>query len=222
MSSIYQSLKSAKRVAVFVDGNNLFYGIYDIGWQDVLWTDLRELGSRIAKSVSPESSVAYVKHFTARPHEVEGSKLKPNLWLDFTTANYLHSGVEVIQGRFVKRGGFRQFEEKETDANLAAHLCTDALKRRFDVAVVITADTDFVGTFRYFAQEIPDIPLVLGLPPELHGGRQSRKLMKSANQCVTISRAMLNQSLLPDVVRDPATGREYRKPTLRAWVADQP
>lgn len=208
-----------KRVSTFVDGNNLFYGIFDIGWHEVLWTDLRALGALIAETALSDFETADVKHFTARPYEVHGSKLKPALWVEFTGANRSHGNVETVQGRFVTRDKSRMFEEKETDANLVAHLCIDAAKNRYDVALVITADTDFIGALRYLRQEIPHIQVVLGLPPKTPSSRQSRKLIRQADSHVSITRDMLRRCQLPELVVDRTTGREYRRPTVQQWSA---
>lgn len=210
-------MTKVKRVSVFIDGNNLFYGICDIGWYDLLWSDLRALGTMIAVRVVGRSEVVNVKHFTARPHDVPGSVLKPALWVEFTGANRVHGDVETIQGRFVPRGHSRLFEEKETDANLAAHLCIDAALNRFDVAIVITADTDFIGTLRYLKEQMPHIQVILGLPPKPRGMQQSRKLVKEADRLANITRAMLLKCQLPDQVIDQDSGRVFRKPSDEQW-----
>ncbi len=212
--------QNVKRVAIFVDGNNLFHRVYDAGWIDVLWTDLRALGELIAERTTERCETAYVKHFTARPRDVEGSKLRPASWVAATTANSIHGQVENILGRFVRRGGGRQFEEKETDANLAAHLCLDAAQDRFDTAVVITADTDFVGAFRYLSERVHSVQIVLGMPPVPFGIRVSRKLIESTDAHVPITWDMLRRCTLPDIVIDAATGKEYRKPSYEEWVAE--
>lgn len=211
--------QEVKRVAIFVDGNNLFHRVYDAGWYDVLWTDLRALGQLIAERTTGRCETSYVKHFTARPRDIEGAKLRPEFWVSATTANRIHSNVENILGRFVRRGGGRQFEEKETDANLAAHLCLDAAQGRFDTAVIITADTDFVGALRYLSEQVPSINIVLGIPPVPYGIRISKKLVDCADANLQITWDMLRRSTLPDVVVDPVTGKEYRKPTDERWEA---
>lgn len=209
--------RKCKRVSIFVDGNNLFYRTHDVGWHDLLWTDLRALGASIAQSVIGASQVVSVKHFTARPHDVPGSALRPALWVEFTGANRAHGNVETIQGRFVPRSKGRLFEEKETDANLAAHLCIDAALDRFDVAVVITADTDFIGTLRYLKEQMPHVQVVLGLPPKPYGAQQSRKLVEQANKLATITREMLLKCQLPDQVIDQDSRRVFRKPSDKQW-----
>ena len=182
-----------------------------------MWTDLRSLGASIAQSVVGDSEVVSVKHFTARPHEVPGSVLKPALWVEFRGANRVHGSVQTIQGRFVPRGNSRLFEEKETDANLAAHLRIDAALDQFYVAVVITADTDFIGTLRYLKQQMPHKRVVLGLPPKPYGAQQSRKLVEQATGLAAITREMLLKCQLPDQVIDHTTGRVYRKLTDQQW-----
>ena len=183
----------------------------------MLWTDLNALGRLIAETAVGDSETVDVKHFTARPHEVHGSKLNPALWVEFTGANRSHGNVETVQGRFVTRDRGRMFEEKETDANLVAHLCIDAAKSRFDVAVIITADTDFIGALRYLREQMPHIQVVLGLPPKQPTIRHSRKLIRQVGRHVSITRDMLRRCQLPELVVDRATGREYRRPTVQQW-----
>lgn len=209
--------RKVKRVAIFVDGNNLFHRVHHAGWFDVLWTDLRALGELIIERSGDRYETVYVKHFTARPRDVDGGKLRPELWVAATTANKIHGNVENILGRFVRRGGSRKFEEKETDANLAAHLCLDAAQGQFDTAVVITADTDFVGALRYLREKIPSIAIILGMPPVPFGVRISRKLTDCADAHTQITWDMLRRCTLPDVVVDPKTRKEYRKPTKEQW-----
>ena len=218
-SMLHNNTEKVKRVAVFVDGNNLFHSVYDLKWFDVLWTDLKALGALIANQVSGESKVDYVKLFTARPFDIEGAKIKPALWVAFTDANRAHGDVEKVLGRFERDKTGLHPKEKESDANLAAHLCIDAAQNRFDIAVVITADTDFVGTFRYLTERIPDVQLVLGLPPNPGNTRHSPKLVRRANRHVRISRGLLRRCLLPDLVVDEATGNVYPKPDDITWSA---
>lgn len=219
---ITQNQQQIKRVSIFVDGNNLYYGIFDMGWHDLLWPDLHALGSLVVSKGVQDTTVNSVKHFTARPREVEGSKLNPAVWVSYTRSNEVFGGVETIQGRFVRRDRGRLFEEKETDANLAAHLCIDAAKGRFDEAVVVTADTDFIGTFRYLKEQLPHIGIVLGLPPKPHGIRQSRKLVRESDAHVAITRGMLERCQLPEEVADPATGRIFRRPTVASRPMEHP
>lgn len=48
----------------------------------------------------------------------------------------------------------RKFEEKGSDVNLASHLVRDACIGHFDVAAVLTNDTDLVEPIRIVTQEI--------------------------------------------------------------------
>ena len=45
-------------------------------------------------------------------------------------------------------------EEKGSDVNLATHLLHDAYRNRFDVAVLITGDTDLLEAMRIVSKEL--------------------------------------------------------------------
>ena len=51
------------RVAVYVDGLNLYYGLNSPGWRQYHWLDLRRLSEHL---LLPGQRLAMVKYFTAR------------------------------------------------------------------------------------------------------------------------------------------------------------
>jgi hypothetical protein len=54
-------------------------------------------------------------------------------------------------------------EEKGSDVNLGAHLVRDAFRGRFDLAAVLTNDTDLVEPIRIVTQEL-HLPVTLLTP----------------------------------------------------------
>jgi hypothetical protein len=96
-------------------------------------------------------------------------------------------------------------EEKGSDVNLASHLVHDAHKGAFEVAAVVSCDTDLVEPPRIVSQEI-GLPVCL-LPPQIEG---SKSLKAVATEVRKIGKARLKQAQFPDVV--VAADGEIRKP----------
>ena len=52
-----------KRVVVYIDGFNLYYGLRDAGWRRYYWLDLRRLSENLLR---PDQRLVLVRYFTAR------------------------------------------------------------------------------------------------------------------------------------------------------------
>ena len=52
-----------RRVAVYVDGFNLYYGLRSKGWRRYYWLDLRRLSEQFLR---PGQRLVMVRYFTAR------------------------------------------------------------------------------------------------------------------------------------------------------------
>ncbi|MEO5375487.1 MAG: NYN domain-containing protein [Alphaproteobacteria bacterium] len=152
------------RTYVYVDGFNLYYRALKGG--PYKWLNLRTL---ISSLLLPENDIEVLRYFTARvagrsdPDEPRRQQLYLN------ALNTL-PGVTVHFGRFLTKTKFRPLvvagggvgsfvevhdtEEKGSDVNLAAHLLNDGWRGRYDVAVVVSQDTDLVEPIRMVRDEI--------------------------------------------------------------------
>jgi hypothetical protein len=75
-------------------------------------------------------------------------------------------------------------EEKGSDVNLASHLLRDAYGRRFEVAVLVTNDSDLAEPVRIVAQEI-GLPVGLLNPHQFHS-REFDVKVRQRLQCANI------------------------------------
>lgn len=99
-------------------------------------------------------------------------------------------------------------EEKGSDVNLGVHLVRDAFTDKFDIAVVITNDTDLAEPLRIVSQETTK-KLVLLSPVDKPAGSLT-KILKGNPLFITQSH--LAKSQFPDPYTDK-NGREIRKPS---------
>lgn len=99
-------------------------------------------------------------------------------------------------------------EEKGSDVNLGVHLVRDAFTNKFDIAVVITNDTDLAEPLRIVSKESGK-RLVLLSPVKNPAGSLTAVL---SGPPLFITSSRLGQSQFPDPYVDK-NGREIRKPS---------
>jgi uncharacterized LabA/DUF88 family protein len=142
------------RTRVYVDGYNLFYAcLKDSAYK---WLNVHALVCNLL----PRNRIDKLRYFTAqvsaRPHDPDQPQRQQTYLRALTTI----SEVEIHFGHFLthevsmpdaaawkKTGRYQpvrvmKTEEKGSDVNLATHLLIDAFDDTFDVAVIISNDSD--------------------------------------------------------------------------------
>jgi hypothetical protein len=107
------------------------------------------------------------------------------------------------------------------DVNIALLLYDDAHQDVFDVAYLLTADSDQGATARMLKKRFPKKRLVSVVPP---GMEASKSIMTYADQRYKLNEEVIEQCLLPGVEHEPARKGaiafqrppEYAPPT--GWV----
>lgn len=192
---------AATRVAVYIDGFNLFYGLRTKGWRRYYWLDLRCLAERLLR---PGQVLVAVRYFTAPVLPEADDPEKPLRQRAYIDALETLPGLSVHYGYFAPRprGGY---EEKMTDVNIAVELLHDAHTDRFDTAVLVSADSDLTSAVRAVRERYGK-RLVVAFPP----ARRSNELREAATGHTVIGADSLRNSQLPEVV--PTTGHPLRRP----------
>jgi len=149
-------LKAMAKTNVYVDGFNLYYGaVKDTPYR---WLDLAKLG----KILLPGDTIQAIKYFTARvsgrPHDpdqptrqqiyLRALKTIPDLTIVY--GHFLtHSRRMVLTGSNPpKKVWVDVTEEKGSDVNLGTHLLHDGFKGLYELAVLITNDSDLLEPVR--------------------------------------------------------------------------
>ena len=193
------------KVYVYVDGFNLYYGC--LKGSSYKWLNLRKL----SELLFPNHIVAKIKYFTApikiwdndRDHD------KPNRQQIYLRALRTIPGLEIIQGSFLSHvvsmryadgTGYARViktEEKGTDVNIASHLINDARKGEYNMAVVISNDSDLVEPVKIVIREM-DIPVIVVSPFE----RNTIELKRIATLCKQIRKGVLQASQFETTLMD--------------------
>lgn len=171
------------RVNVYVDGFNLYFRALKNSPHK--WLDLNILSQRL---LNPEDDVLMVRYFTARVSPRAGDPDAPRRQQIYLSALNTLPNLKLHYGRFLSKtkkrplvSNPREFveihdtEEKGSDVNLAAHLINDGWKNLYDVALVISQDTDLVEPLRIVKN---DLKKTVGLV--WSDGRRADSRMSSA------------------------------------------
>lgn len=198
------------RVIAYIDGFNLYHGLRSKGWKRYYWLDLWALSTRFLKGTQTLVEVVYCT--TLIKADPSGQQRQ----LDFIDALRAHSpALKVVYGHYMAkevaclRCGHRyvRHEEKMTDVNIACRLVTDAMDDRFDVALLMSGDSDLVPPVRLVRARWPDKRVIAIFPPDRH----SDALKNAVNGHSWIGEEKLRQSPLPDRVC-VAPGRHVSRP----------
>jgi len=213
MSQSHQSASpegvTDRRIAVYVDGFNLYFGLRDAGWKRYYWLDIWLLAENLVRG----GRLVQAKYFTAR---VKGNPLKERRQQVFLHAlRHYRPKLEIFYGHYLlkqwqcrKCGTVWQIpEEKKTDVNIATKLLGDAYEDRFDVAILVSADSDLVPPIEMIRAPRPGKRIVVAFPPK----RSSKHLRQKAHAAFYINEKTIRISQLPNpVVKDD--GGELRRP----------
>lgn len=175
------------QTSIYVDGFNLYYR--SLKGTPYKWLDLQTMCRLILPA---RNTITSIKYFTARvkdrPTNI-GQAQRQQVYLralgtlpivSIIYGSFLTTTVRMLLAHPPARGARMvdviKSEEKGSDVNIASHLLHDAHQGRFEVAVLVTNDSDLAEPIRLVTQE-------LGLPVGVlyPGKQQSRVLCRYAS-----------------------------------------
>ena len=190
-----------ERVAVYIDGFNLFYGMRAKGWQRYYWLNLRSFAENLLR---PHHCFQIVRYFTARVFPDADDPGKETRQTTYLEALATLPDLSIHYGYFLPKelkcfncGNVRQtYEEKMTDVNISVALLNDAQDDLFDTAMIVSADSDLVGPVQSVLERYPTKRVIIAFPPK----RSSFNLRGVASAHFIIGQDKLRRSQLPDQV----------------------
>ena len=186
----------AKRAIFLIDGFNLYHSLINptfggrlVGYK---WLDLKKLCVRF---LQPKDQLSGIYYFTAlcpwdnskaQRHEIYMQALK-------------NAGVNIIRGKFKEvtkkcRGDCKKFyktyEEKRTDVSIGVKLITFAFVDKFDIAYIISADSDLIPAIEEVKVFFPDKEIGIIIP----FGKNGEELKSLCNIAMKIKEKHLSSS----------------------------
>ena len=184
-----------ERVIVYVDGFNLYFGIKDAGYEYCKWLDLNLLASNLLK---PNQELIEVKYFTSRVGNNPDKQKRQSTYIDaLETTN-----VKILYGHYqscsieCKRCGnnWPTYNEKMTDVNIATQMLIDAYQDRFDMAMLISGDSDLVPPMKAIHSLFMQKRVFVAFPPK----RMNSSVALNAKGSIIIGRKNLIDSQFPN------------------------
>ena len=196
---------SKKRVAVYVDGFNLYHALDDLNEPSLKWLDLWALSEKLVRN---DEAVSTVKYFTAYATWREQSYRRHQRYVQALETHRVtpiigHFKRKTVRCAATCRELYETHEEKETDVNIGVHLVADALTDQFDRALIVSADTDLNAAAQLVRTHVPDKQIHIVAPP----GRKGR----NSSALFEITKGKVRASLLPQQVQ-LQNGRMVERP----------
>ena len=225
-------MSDVKRVGVYVDGNNLFYGaLKSPERKKYRWLNLELLIKEVCDNYFLENAsvIKCINFYTARVSNRSGNADAPKNQQIYFNALKSIKNLKIILGSFqlhakllpsfplkYKANGKPHLEnvlnteEKGSDVNLASHLIFDSCRNKIDVAIVISNDTDLYEPIRIVAQELSKT--VINVSPG-RGIAYSLKNIKDVRHYV-VGTTHLANSQFPDIIN--YNNKKIKKPDT--WI----
>ena len=190
---------SIERAIVYVDGFNLYHGLMQARLGRSRWLDLSAMSRSL---LGDNRRLELVRYFTTRVRDRPGDAERQSVYIDALRSR---GGVEIDFGFFLRKkdiecsrcqNSWPDYEEKKTDVNIAVRLLNDAFDDRFDVALVVSGDSDLVPAVESVKTRHPDKRLIVAFPPM----RRSFDLEVAAHASFGIRNRQIRASRLPDPV----------------------
>lgn len=200
------------RTIIYVDGFNLYYGA--LKDRPNRWLDLAALSRHLLK---PNHEIVGIRYFTAKVQPRPGNPQQaqrqqaylralatiPDLSIHF--GHFLTRKVNRRLARSPKRGSSNRLvwntEEKGSDVNLASYLLIDGFRARYDIAVVISNDSDLKTPVEFVRGDLA-APVGVLNPHKNRSWALSPRQLPKGSFYKPIRPAALAASQLPQTLKD--------------------
>ena len=135
-----------KRVAVFIDGSNLFHKLKELGLLNLTKFNYKGLVDALVSDSLTSYQGYYIGVVRAKEGDLKGQELRRNQQRLFAHLESQSQCFVVKRGVVTENDGV--YHEKGVDVSLAVDLLVGAYENIYDKALVISSDTDLVPAIR--------------------------------------------------------------------------
>lgn len=169
-----ENTQKKERIIAYIDGFNLYFGIREAGFDNCRWLNVKNL---VLSLLKPHQELIAVKYFTSRVSQNPDNQKRQSTYIDALES----VGVQIFYGNYqdgtqeCKRCGhqWRTAKEKMTDVNIATAIIVDAFKDEYDMAMLISGDSDLTPPIREVHKHFNDKRVFIAFPPKRHNSSMS-------------------------------------------------
>jgi len=209
------------RTIIYIDGFNLYYGcLKDTPYR---WLDPLALCRNV---LNADNDVVAIKYFTAKVKSRDTNPNQAQRQQIYLRALDTIPCLETHFGHFISREANRRLadppavgskfarvivtEEKGSDVNLASHLLVDGFRARYDMAVVISNDSDLMEPVRFVREELNAPVGILNPHSNRSWGLSPKKLPRGSFYKPIRAGALAASQFAPEL--SDAAGNFHRPP----------
>ena len=184
------------KVINYIDGFNLYFGMKSKFGSKYLWLNIEQLPSSF---INPEDTLVRLKYFTSRISSQPDKQPPQKTYLE---AIEEVTRCEIYYGRYqaniinCRNCGINwpSPKEKMTDVNIATQMIKDAFTNQFDIAILISGDSDLLPPLNAIKTYLPHKRIGIYFPPNRH----SLHLQPAADFTGYIGKKKLGDAQMPD------------------------
>ena len=168
MNSANNNIKK-ERVTVYIDGFNLYFGILEAGYHNCKWLNIKNLVINLLK---PNQELVEIKYFTSRVSNNPEKQKRQTTYLEALESTH----IKIYYGHYQSdKTECRQcgsiwptYHEKMTDVNIATQIIIDAYQNKYDMAMLISGDSDLVPPIKAIHENFKNKRVFVAFPPQRH------------------------------------------------------
>lgn len=201
-----------EKVIVYVDGFNLYFGMLEAGYHYCKWLNLDVL---VKSLLQVNQELQEIKYFTSRVSNNPDKQKRQSTYIEALDS----TGIKIYYGHYQRdtiecgRCGniWPKYNEKMTDVNIATQMLNDAYQDNYDMAMLISGDSDLVPPIRTIHKVFKNKRVFVAFPPKRHNNSVSLV----AKGSLTIGRKKLVNSQFDNSITKK-DGYILRKP--KSWI----
>ena len=202
------NISKRERVIVYIDGFNLYFGMKDAGFEQCKWLDVGLLATNLLQT---NQDVLEVKYFTSRVSNNPDKQKRQTTYIEALE----NKGVKVHFGHYqtsqieckICGSVWASYNEKMTDVNIATQIMADAYQDKYDMAMLISGDSDLVPPIKKVHEQFKNKRVFVAFPPRRH----NNSVALVAKGSMSIGRKKLIDSQLSEEITKK-DGFVLRKP----------
>ncbi|HET6557129.1 MAG TPA: NYN domain-containing protein [Prolixibacteraceae bacterium] len=158
-----------ERVIAYIDGFNLYFGMREAGYDNCRWLNIKALVLSLLKN---NQELVEIKYFTSRVSNSPDKQKRQSTYIDALES----VEIQLFYGNYqdgsqeCKRCGhiWRTAKEKMTDVNIATAIIVDAFQDKYDMAMLISGDSDLTPPIREVHKYFNNKRVFIAFPPKRH------------------------------------------------------
>lgn len=186
-----ENQRKKERVIAYIDGFNVYFGLLEAGYSNYKWLNIKKL---VVNLLRPDQELVEVKYFTSRVSNNPDKQKRQTTYIEALQS----VGVKIYYGHYqsgaveCKRCGnvWPRYSEKMTDVNIATQIILDAYKDKYDMAMLISGDSDLVPPIKAVHENFKKKRVFVAFPPKRH----NHSVGLVAKGSITIGRKKLSDS----------------------------